>query len=188
MGRMRLGAQGDLYVTPIHENVSQDGSTPLTAAAWGGHLEIVKLLLAHGANIEAQNHTVRIYPVVSLQCIARYFFASLQHGWNALISAASRGNEGVCRFLLEKRANSLVLDVHEYNAADYARQNNHENVALLIEKAMEAQLAEVRFVRARHSRCVCAHCVANSPAQGYTPTSKPAGTSHWTCTDSCTVS
>jgi ankyrin repeat protein len=36
----------------------QDGSTPLTAAAWGGHLDIVKLLLDNGANIEAVNNTV----------------------------------------------------------------------------------------------------------------------------------
>lgn len=43
----------------------QDGSTPLTAAAWGGHLDIVKLLLENGANIEAVNNTVRADSVSS---------------------------------------------------------------------------------------------------------------------------
>ena len=37
----------------------QDGSTPLMAACWGGHLPIVRVLVASGADIEAKNRTVR---------------------------------------------------------------------------------------------------------------------------------
>ena len=36
----------------------QEGSTPLIAASWGGHLEVVKVLVARGAAIELVNNTV----------------------------------------------------------------------------------------------------------------------------------
>ena len=40
----------------IHLCVVQDGRTPLTEAIHNNHLETVKLLLDHGADIEARNN------------------------------------------------------------------------------------------------------------------------------------
>ena len=119
-----------------------------------------------------------------------------QHGWNALISAASRGHLEVCEYLLQKRANALVLDVHDCDAAAYARQNKHDGVAELLEKAMTAQIAAVREAAvmqpAMRRECLTGWhdttCYLWPPLlQGFTPTSKPSA-SHWSCTDSCTVS
>lgn len=119
----------------------------------------------------------------------------MQHGWNALISAASRGHLEVCEHLLQKRANALVLDVHDCDAAAYARQNKHDGVAELLEKAMTAQIAAVREVGVQLP-CVgcwksvlmgCFFYLWPPLLQGFTPTSKPSA-SHWSCTDSCTVS
>lgn len=129
----------------------QDGSTPLTAAAWGGHLDIVKLLLENGANIEAANNTV------SFRLLERWrqtFYDSPgttprpQHGWNALMSAGSRGHGDVVEFLLQKNANSLVLDLHDTDAETYARQNKHYGVADTLKAAMVKQRAAVRTCRA----------------------------------------
>ncbi len=33
-----------------------DGSTPLHCATWKGHLNVVEVLLAHGADVNAHNH------------------------------------------------------------------------------------------------------------------------------------
>lgn len=122
----------------------QDGSTPLTAAAWGGHLDIVKLLLENGANIEAVNNTVRADSVSSYAACSETSRPPVQHGWNALMSAASRGHGDVVEYLLQKHANALVLDLHDCDAATYARQNKHTSVADALEAVMMKQRAAVR--------------------------------------------
>lgn len=49
----------------MHANVEDRGIkgdiTPLMAAASGGYVDIVKLLLVHGADVNAQSSTGRIY-------------------------------------------------------------------------------------------------------------------------------
>jgi ankyrin repeat protein len=40
------------------DECDEDGSTALLAAAWSNHPDIVRLLLEHGADINAQNATV----------------------------------------------------------------------------------------------------------------------------------
>jgi ankyrin repeat protein len=58
------------------------GIRPLTVAAGGGHLETVKVLLDHGADINAEDFS----------------------GWTALHAAAMNGRVAVVRYLLEHGA------------------------------------------------------------------------------------
>lgn len=55
----------------MHANVEDRGIkgdiTPLMAAANGGHVKIVKLLLAHGADVNAQSSTGTNHATVKLK-------------------------------------------------------------------------------------------------------------------------
>lgn len=68
---------------------SQDGTTPLVAAAFGGHAESVEYLLAKGADIAAVNSTFR---------------------WTALIAASAKGHVDVVRLLLRHGADPNAVD------------------------------------------------------------------------------
>jgi hypothetical protein len=59
------------------------------------------------------------------------------------MSAASRGHTPVVEYLLQKRANALVLDKHESDALSYARQNKHKAASDMIEAAIKRQTASV---------------------------------------------
>jgi ankyrin repeat protein len=59
----------------------------LYLAARGGHEEVVRLLLEHGADIDARNN---------------------QPGKTALVGAAEKGHEGVVRTLLELGADATI--------------------------------------------------------------------------------
>lgn len=52
----------------MHANVEDRGIkgdiTPLMAAASGGYVDIVKLLLVHGADVNAQSSTGKIVPIL----------------------------------------------------------------------------------------------------------------------------
>ena len=80
-------SEGDLtavvnFMEGVHfsvESEDRDGSTALTAAAFGGHDHVVAYLLTRGANVNAANGT---------------------YNWTPLISAAFGGNMGVCERLL----------------------------------------------------------------------------------------
>lgn len=62
----------------MHANVEDRGIkgdiTPLMAAANGGHVKIVKLLLAHGADVNAQSSTGNLVwgSCWDLQCEGRW--------------------------------------------------------------------------------------------------------------------
>ena len=63
----------------------KDGSTPLHCAAWKGHLEVVRILLEAGAEIEAQNQN--------------------SHWGTTPLHAASHGNQkAVVELLIERGA------------------------------------------------------------------------------------
>ncbi|KAG8139735.1 hypothetical protein E2320_002511, partial [Naja naja] len=100
----------------MHANVEDRGIkgdiTPLMAAANGGHVKIVKLLLAHGADVNAQSSTALTYA-----CAGGYVDvvkgllesgASIEdhneNGHTPLMEAGSAGHVEVARVLLENGA------------------------------------------------------------------------------------
>ncbi|XP_017043801.1 ankyrin repeat domain-containing protein 39 [Drosophila ficusphila] len=91
--------------------VTKAGATSLHRAAMMGHLEIVKLLAEHKANLLLQD-----------EC-----------GQSALHRAAMRGHLEVCRFLLQKEpALKLVKDKKDKIAFEYIMENANDDFKLLL--------------------------------------------------------
>ena len=84
------------------------GESPLHCAAFGGHVEIVRLLCDHGADIEAQDNG----------------------GWRPLQYAAINGHISVVKELVEERnAEINVRNGDGHAALRLARLNNKPDVA-----------------------------------------------------------
>lgn len=85
--------------------------TPLSSAAFKGHVELVKLLLEKGAPIESVNN----------------------RGWTALMFAAQSPHSKMVKFLLEKGANVNARATAGHTALIYAAVNGQvENIKLLL--------------------------------------------------------
>jgi ankyrin repeat protein len=99
-----VNAQGEKY-----------GRTALHLAAMNGHLEIVKLLLEHGADVNAKTKE--------------------GYGYTALHSAASNGHLEIVKLLLEHGADvNAKTKYGGYTALHSATMNGHlEIVKLLLE-------------------------------------------------------
>ena len=92
----------------IEARDGSDRQTALVFAANRGHADVVRMLIAHGANINAQD----------------------DKGWTALSEASYRGRHDVVEFLLEKGASTLLstswLDSREYgNALFWCIESTH---------------------------------------------------------------
>jgi hypothetical protein len=84
-----------------------DGSTPLHYAVWGGHANLVKLLLQNNADIKSVAVVGNVKQTV-------------------LQGAASKGYAEIVRLLLEQGAEIEFTDENERTALHYAAQNGHE--------------------------------------------------------------
>ena len=83
---------------------------PLHAAAAGRNKECVSLLLAGGANVNAQQHG----------------------GYTALHSAAANGDEEIVRMLLAHEADQSIQSEKGQTPADMAREKGHVNIVELL--------------------------------------------------------
>jgi hypothetical protein len=84
-----------------------DESTPLHHAVWGGHLDLVKLLLQNKADIKT---------VATVDNVKQ----------TALQGAASKGYAGIVRLLVEHGAEIEFTDENGRSALHHAAQNGHE--------------------------------------------------------------
>ena len=84
--------------------------TPLHYAARGGHLETIRLLLAHGADANAPSR----------------FYGTPLH-W-----AAGRGQRETVGLLIAQGARATALDDHRATSLERARQRGHTEVAMLL--------------------------------------------------------
>jgi ankyrin repeat protein len=127
---------------------SNDGWTPLHLAGFMGHADVARVLLDHGADIEAvSNNSIANRPlhaaiagkaatdVIEL-LLARGadVTARVELGITALHLSAARGNMPVTRRLLELGADPAARMTDGKLPASYATERGHPEVAALLEQ------------------------------------------------------
>jgi len=90
----------------------KNGNTPLHLAAEHGFLDVARLLLEHGADVNAIGKS----------------------GWTPLHVAAVNGRMAIVRLLLEHGADVDVIDNYDQTPSDRARQVGYEGIARVIEE------------------------------------------------------
>jgi ankyrin repeat protein len=128
---------------------STDGFHPLGLAAFFGHFEVLKLLLASGADVLAPSrNAMRVTALHSavadggssenaLALIAAGADpnAKQRHGWTPLHAAAQTGDRAVVEALLQAGADPAITNDDGKTAAMLARANGHAQIAAFIEQA-----------------------------------------------------
>jgi ankyrin repeat protein len=89
------------------------GNTALMRASQNGHVEIVRLLLEKGAQIDTQSNT----------------------GFTALMAASFASGTIECvRLLLEKGANMYIKNKHGKTVKDVAKSKGHADIIQLLDE------------------------------------------------------
>lgn len=123
------------------------GRTALMLAAFNGHSTIVEQLLNEGAEIEvrdSQGRTALIFAAsgpypdtveLLLEKEADPNVVDNEEGWSPLMFAAAEGHFEVVEILLDFGADVSLKDKDGETAIDFARNNNNEQVAKLLESS-----------------------------------------------------
>jgi len=122
----------------------QDGRTALMYASFNGHTEIVNELLKKGAKINERDQNGRTALIFAasgpfketvkllLENKAEPNLADGEEHFTALMYAAAEGQLEVVKVLLDGNADPTLKDVDGDNAATFALNNGHKEVADLI--------------------------------------------------------
>ena len=152
------------------DHVSQNGWSSLMLASMNGHVEIVNMLLQHGATVDLQKlvckyiHHKFHYPV-SCVCLFRYPCVSSQNGASSLILASQNGHMEVVDKLLQQGARvdlkdqvittpTCVYQVMRLFSVITAhiiihklmRDNNTQSAAMSIKKNYHKKYSFVKFI------------------------------------------
>jgi len=164
------------------------GSTPLLDASWEGHEDVVQLLIAHGADVNAKHleagSTALQYAVLTGRAaIVRDLLHAGAHtdgrdrsSATALHVAAARGNQPVVELLLAAHADVAATDQDDHTPLEVAIFHNRLNLVPLF-LAHGANAARVRVSDGRqpiHLACVRGFALAIPPliAAGASPVAK----------------
>jgi hypothetical protein len=100
------------------------GISALVAASRNGHLDVVKYLVEHGANVNDQNNELKKSPLLAAAWsrhldVAEYLLskgasinAQAHNGFTPLNDAASIGDFQIVKFLVEHGADVRIPDLH----------------------------------------------------------------------------
>lgn len=122
------------------------GETALMYAALQGELETVKLLLAHGAEVNQQGWTALHYAASGGQLSVvqlllehhAYIDAASPNGTTPLMMAARQQRPTVARYLVEQGADPTLVNESGWTAADYLeRVGDAEHASWMRERAQE---------------------------------------------------
>lgn len=105
------------------------GRTPVLQAAYGENIEVVKLLLRHGADIHHRigsnsvdaEAPMRLEGYGGIASLALSRQESASKAWTAIHIAARFGSLKMTRFLVEERVDPRLLDDKGHSARDIAR-------------------------------------------------------------------
>lgn len=135
-----------------------DHATPLIIAAQSGNIDLCRLLLQHGADIQAtstrgatalfaaaQSGRANVCALLIQRGLA--CDAPMSNGATPLIIAAYKGHADTVRVLLDAGANPMHEDVTHNTAMSYAEQAGHIAVVEMIQQYL--QVADCL------STCVC---------------------------------
>ncbi|XP_067372481.1 ankyrin repeat domain-containing protein 50 isoform X2 [Channa argus] len=127
------------------ESRDSEGRTALHVASWQGCIEMVDLLLKHGANINAQDTAGRppIHSVAwtghaevghcLLQASGVNIDLACHQGATALSIAAQEGHANIVGMLLQRGANPDHIDKYGRSPVKVAGKNGHFNIVRLLE-------------------------------------------------------
>ena len=128
---------------------NQQGETPLMMAAIKGNLELVKKLVARGADVNREGWTPLHYAAsAGLEHsvdIARYLLeehayidAPSPNGSTPLMLAAQYSSEGMVKLLIEEGADVSLRNQQGQTAVDFARRSERDFMVQLLSTAVRA--------------------------------------------------